>query len=153
MDEQILYKPFHDAKIEWQVEIKIYEGLQNPNWDINQKIASKLIKIFNSLPAYKKGIPNAEGNGQLGCFIYNDTGSFLFACADYVIGLRKNIIEAKMDGLDIIKNEILKTCPADIYRNVSYIFQDCRTKTKHIVSTSEDNLDKIDKFRVRNHET
>ena len=153
MLEQTLNRPFSVAINEWQVEIKIYEGLQNAKWNINQKIVNKLVKIFHSLPDYKKGIPNAEETEQLGCLVYNETGSFLIAYKDYVIGLRRNIIEVKMDGLDIIKNELLRTCPADLYRNVNYFFQDFRTKTKDIVSSSEANMNKINKFKARNYKT
>jgi hypothetical protein len=153
MLEQILHRSFHDAKIEWQVEIKIYEGLQNPKWYISQKIANKLVKIFNSLPTYKKGIPNAEENRQLGCFVYNEKGSLIIANGDYVIGLRKNIIEVKMDGLDIIKNEILRTCPADLYRNVSNLFQDFRTKTEDINPITNEIVKNSKRVKIWNHKT
>lgn len=153
MHNQILKSPFYNAKSVWSVEIRICEELQNPKWNISQKIGNKLFKIFHSLPAYQKGVPNTERSRQLGCFVYNETGSYLIACEDFVIGLRKNIIEAKMDGLDIIKNEILKTCPADLYRNMSNFLQDFRTKTEDINPISNEIVKNSKRVKIRNHKT
>ena len=126
MTKQSQNMPFSIAKNEWQVEIKICEGLKNPKWDISEKIANKIYKIFQKLPSYYQGIPNMEESTNLSCLVQNQEGNAIIAFGDFVVGKIKNVIEIKLDGLDTIKNEILRTCPTNLYRNLSYFLQDLR---------------------------
>jgi len=117
---QILNNPIRKTNFIWQVEMKIHEDLQGINWEINNKIANGIVKIFNKLPTYKKGFPNLNKTGLFTCSIHHETNDFICTLNDLVIGYKCNVFEVKMDGLDIIKNEIIKTCPEHIKRKIIF---------------------------------
>ncbi len=132
MPGRILNDPNYKSKALWQVEIKIHEDLQSINWEINNKIANEIEKIFNKLPTHKKGFPNLNKTGPFNCSIHHESNAFICTLNDWVIGFKSNVFEVKMDGMYIIKNEILRTCPAELYRNVCNLLSNFKTKRKNI---------------------
>lgn len=123
-----LNKPIHDGNCKGLVEIKNNGGLQSPKWEINKMTCGKIVKTFNKLPYYIKGIPNLNNSQAYNCFVFNETEAFILAFNSLIFGFKSNVIEIKIDRLDVIKNEILKTCPEDLYNIVIDLLSDFKTE-------------------------
>jgi hypothetical protein len=130
------------------VQIREFEEMQNLEWMINRRLYSKIISIFNQLPASIKGVPDFSQIESFRYFIIGEKGISLMNEGNIAVGFIGNIIHIRMDGLNVMTNEILRTCPADLYRNVSNLLHVFRTKTQDINPISNEIVNNLKRVKI-----
>ncbi len=101
-----------------RAETNIYRKMENPSWKIKKNFVRRLIKISCSLPPCSAGIPEIESDNPTGCILSDSGGIILSASRGMVVLYFNRIIEVKQDCNYCIENEILKSAPCKIYREI-----------------------------------
>ncbi len=106
------------SEIVWSAEANIYNELSNPRWAITPRFAGRLIVLAGMLPEYNKGIPCIISKKNKGCIIANSDGRVLTSMNGIVILIAGKEIEIKEDADYIIENEILRSAPWNVYKEI-----------------------------------
>jgi hypothetical protein len=101
-------------------EVKIYSEIQNPSWAMKKSMANRLLRLSKRLPCYYRGIPDISERGYKGCVLTNSEGFTIHCCNGLLVIYEKNVIEFKEDKNCFIENEILRSAPEEIYKEISY---------------------------------
>jgi len=105
---------------QWIAVINLYHELVNPAWIMNKGKVQKLIKMVRNLPANKGGIPDLDAEKNKGCTVKSSKGPRIICFKGSVIFYENNLIEIKQDTDFKIENEIMRSAPANIYKEVCH---------------------------------
>jgi hypothetical protein len=96
----------------------IYSGLKNPTWTIKDYKGSKLIKLSKRSPEYIGGIPALVTKGYKGCILSDSKGVRISCSNGFLIIYDKSVIEFREDVNCTIENEILRSAPGEVYKQI-----------------------------------
>jgi hypothetical protein len=109
-----------DAKNILTAQTRVYRKMTNPSWEIDRKLLNKLYKLSLALPAYNRLFSEFDGDKPAGTIITDSHGLLLRANMDYVVLYFGKVIEVRYDGNRIIENEILRSAPDEIYKEICH---------------------------------
>lgn len=103
---------------QWTAEVSINNEIQNPEWVIKESEAKKLLKLLKKLPLYQERIPNLLVENNKWCALRN-TGRHKIVCyKGFVVSYDSGLIIIKSDKDCMLENEILKSMPENIYKEI-----------------------------------
>lgn len=109
-----------DAKSTLTAQTRVYMKMSNPSWNIDRKLVNKLIKMALALPHYDGLFPFFDEGNPSGSILSDSKGPKLWANEDYVVLYTGKIIEVRHDSDRIIENEILRSAPEEIYKEICH---------------------------------
>lgn len=105
------------SNAQWTAMIRINNEIQNPEWAIKNSEANKFQKLMKMLPFYQGIIPNiALENNR--CEIRNTQGIKIVCYNGFVVSYNSGLIVIKSDSDYTLENEILKSMPENVYKEV-----------------------------------
>jgi len=109
-----------DAKNILTAQTRVYMKMANPSWEIDRKLVNRLYKLSLGLPAYNRLFPEFDKDKPDGTIITDSNGLLLRANEDFVVLYFGKIIEVRYDGNRMIENEILRSAPDEIYKEICH---------------------------------
>ena len=109
-----------DAKNTLKAQTRVYLKMANPSWEIDSKLVNRLYKLSLGLPPYNGLFPGFDGNKPAGTIISDSNGLLLHANMDCVVLYFGKVIEVRYDAERTIENEILRSAPDEIYKEICH---------------------------------
>lgn len=108
-----------DIHSQWQVYISTSENTCHFHWHINTKNQRKIGRIFNKLKqCYEIGTIIPKSNKYISCIILDTCGNQLHCGNQLAVYKSDKLIELRQDRGRNLENEILKTMPVGLEREV-----------------------------------
>lgn len=101
-------------------EVTIYSEIQNPSWAMKKSMANRLLRLTKRLPCYYQGIPDISEKDYKGCVLTISKGYTIHCCNGFLVIYEKNVIQFKEDTNCVIENEILRSAPDEVYKQIYY---------------------------------
>jgi hypothetical protein len=109
-----------ETEMQWIVEVKIYSEIQNPTWVMKKQSVNKVMKLINRLPLHKNGFPEEVIKNHAMQTLTNSE-DFTVHCFNQILVIYKeNLIEIREDLDCAVENEIVKSAPDKIYKEVRH---------------------------------